>query len=78
MAYLTIYCVQPFRRQGRGLERAPQRSFSRRDLALLTGCEAAAKAAGVVVFRVDVDPAGGLCSEPELLAVHGAVPPLAA
>ena len=76
MAYRTIYCVQPFRRQGRGLEQAATRSFARRDLALLTASELAAKAAGVLVFRIHID--GGLCSEPEVLATHGTVPPLAA
>ena len=52
---MTIYCVQTFRRQGKGYERGHLTSYSRKDFALHYGREAAARAHGAMVYEVEVD-----------------------
>ena len=74
MAYVTIYGVAPYRRQGRALERGPVRSFARRDLALLEAMQLSPRAAGVLVFRIEVDGEAGLVGEPQPVARFGDAP----
>lgn len=73
MSYLTIYCVQTFRRQGRGVERARMTSYSRRDLALRDGREASARVPGAMVYEVEVDPGAKTVGRVRVLERYGCV-----
>lgn len=74
MGYQTLYCVQTYRRQGRGLERGALRSYGLKSAALEDGRLTRPRYAGVLVYSVEVDTgareAGRIC----VLARHGDVP----
>ena len=72
LGYLTIYCVQTFRRQGRGVERARLTSYGRRDLALRDGLEASARVPGALVYEVEVDAALKVVGRVRVLERYGA------
>lgn len=74
MSYLTIYCVQTYRRQGRGVERARLTSYSRSDLALEDGREAAPRVAGTVVYEVEVDTGSKTAGRIRILEKYGTLP----
>lgn len=73
MSYLTVYCVQTFREQGRSIERADRTSHGGADAALAQGSAAAGKARGVLVYSVEIDPYIGAVGRVRVLAQHGSV-----
>jgi hypothetical protein len=74
MGYLTVYCVQTYRRQGRGVERARLTSYGRSDLALQDGREAAPRVAGALVYEVEVDAGLRSAGRIRVLEQHGSLP----
>lgn len=74
MARKTIYCVQPFWRNGKRHEPGPARQFSGEDKARAEGERLAGSAPGVVVLKVEGWPEADCWDDPVILATHGDVP----
>lgn len=78
MARVTIFCVQPFWRDGTSkLAHGELRQFLREREARRAGEAAARRVGGAVVYAVDGDPDFESWGRPRLLARHGEVPELA-
>lgn len=74
MSYVTVYCVQTYRRQGRAVERARRSSYSRPADAVRDGAAAATRCAGVIVYAVEIDAALEAANLVRVLARHGQTP----
>lgn len=72
---MTLYCVQPYRRDGLRLAREEARRFRREHEARREGWRASRRYVGVVVFVVHGDDEWDLWSKPRVIATHGTVPP---
>ncbi len=77
MAYVTVWCVQTYRNQGRGLERARLTSYGRPDLAMTDWVAASGRVPAAAVYEIEVDAALRQVGRVRLLSVHGPVPALA-
>lgn len=75
MAYATIYCVQTFRTQGRGVERDRLWSYGRREDAQRRGDLMREKVAGMAVYAVELDPAVKVVGRIRFLEKYGRMPP---
>jgi hypothetical protein len=74
MARKTIYCVQPYRREGKKLVGGDLRQFKTEADARRVGEGTANRAAGVIVYEIEGDAEFDDWGEPRMLAVYGDVP----
>lgn len=76
MPKTTIYCVQPFWKDGRKLARGPLKQFKKEEEARAAGEVAAKRNAGVLVFSVAGSPEADVWDEPIVILKRGDVPAL--
>lgn len=72
----TIYCVQPFWRDGHKLAKGTPKQFKTEEEARGAGEIAAKRNAGVLVFSVAGSPETDVWDDPLVIFKRGDVPPL--
>ncbi len=75
MSYATIYCVQTFRKQGRGVERDRLWSYGLRTDAEQRGDLVRGSVAGMAVYAVELDPTVRQVGRIRFLERYGRLPP---
>jgi hypothetical protein len=75
VSYSTIYCVQTFRRQGRGVERDCLWSYGLREDAAARGQAVRARSAGMAVYSVEIDTAARCVGRVTFIERCGQLPP---